>query len=105
MLICATSFSATAERRRCTFRALRRRLRAGLRQSGKIHFFILTQGFALGYHLSPVIHLYEIDGSLVTEITTGWAVGYVYFNGQLVAEYRNGTTYLPTTIFSDQRGF
>jgi hypothetical protein len=45
-------------------------------------------------------YLYDLSGHVVTELQTapppgytGWTVGYVYLNGQLLAQYSNGTTY------------
>jgi RHS repeat-associated protein len=43
-------------------------------------------------------YLYDLSGNAVTEWTTssgftGWSTGYTYFNGGLVAEYKNDTTY------------
>jgi RHS repeat-associated protein len=39
-------------------------------------------------------YLYDLSGNVVAEdYGTGWAPGYVYAGGQLIAEYKNGTTY------------
>jgi RHS repeat-associated protein len=43
-------------------------------------------------------YLYDLSGNAVAEWTTssgytGWSTEYVYFNGGLVAEYKNNTTY------------
>jgi RHS repeat-associated protein len=38
-------------------------------------------------------YIYDIGGNVVAEkVGTTWTVGYVYLNGQLLAQYKNGTT-------------
>ena len=42
-------------------------------------------------------YLYDTQGNVVSEVTSaGWAVGNVYLNGRMTAEYANGTTYFLT---------
>jgi len=39
-------------------------------------------------------YIYDATGGVVAETNAaGWDIGYVYFNGSLLAEYRDGTTY------------
>jgi RHS repeat-associated protein len=43
---------------------------------------------------SQTSYLYDLSGNVVAEdYGAGWAPGYVYAGGQLIAEYKNGTTY------------
>jgi RHS repeat-associated protein len=47
-------------------------------------------------------YIYDPSGSVVAETNgTGWQVSYVYANGSLIAQYRDGTTY---SIFKDHLG-
>ncbi len=43
---------------------------------------------------SQTSYLFDLSGNVVAEdYGAGWAPGYVYAGGQLIAEYKNGTTY------------
>jgi RHS repeat-associated protein len=45
---------------------------------------------------------FDLSGNVVAEVTTpGWQVGYAYLNGQLIAQYKNSTTYF---VHSDHLG-
>jgi len=49
-------------------------------------------------------YLYDTTGKVVTEFTgnnSSWGPSYVYLNGQLLAEYENGSTFFP---FADHLG-